>query len=150
MPDLTDKLIMRTFKIAEISAVDRPAQAGARMAIMKGSNVTNFGKAAEADWSAALDAYAKQHNLSRCAATLDFSTTPEAAAIYKRTKLTPRSDAMAKAVAIGNITSEELAKAAFPDLSSVDAMVAWLDTPEGREFYSDSTTAKTAAERGEA
>jgi hypothetical protein len=142
------KRIMRAFKIAEISAVDRPAQAGARMTIMKGAGMaTNFGKAAEAEWDMALSAYAKRHNLSRSAATLEFANTVEANEIYKRTRPTPRSDAMAKAAAVGNVSSEELAKAAFPDLSPVAAMNAWLNTPEGREFYSDSYVAKIAAEQ---
>ncbi len=55
---------------------------------------------------------------------------------------------MAKAAAVGNVSSEELAKAAFPDLSSVAAMNAWLDTPEGREFYADDVAARRDARKG--
>jgi uncharacterized protein YijF (DUF1287 family) len=144
------KRIMRTFKIAEISAVDRPAQKGACMTIIKTAraNMPNFGKAAEADWDTALSAYAERYNLSRSAATLEFASTIEASTIYKRTKITPRSDAMAKAAAIGNVSAEELAKGAFPNMSSVAAMNAWLDTPDGREFYIDDIAARRDARQG--
>lgn len=74
----------------------------------------SFGKAAEADWHAALSAYATRNNLSISAATLEFANTVEASKIYKRTKVTPRSEAIAKAAAIGNVSAEELAEAAFP------------------------------------
>jgi len=109
---------------------------------------TNYGKAAEDEWEATLSAYAKRHNLSRDAATLEFTRTPEAAAIYRRTKLTARADAVAKAAAMGNVSSEELAKAAFPELPVADAMVAWLETENGREFYADDVAARRAAENG--
>ncbi|MBR1156672.1 hypothetical protein [Bradyrhizobium sp. JYMT SZCCT0428] len=144
------KKIMRAFKIAEISAVDRPAQAGARMTIIKhhGADMPQFGKAAEAEWDAALSAYAKRNGLSVSDATLEFANTIEARAIYKRGRLTPRFDAMAKAAAIGNVLAEELAKAAFPDLSPVAAMNAWLRTEPGCTFYADDVAARTAARRG--
>lgn len=136
--------------IKEISAVDRPAQEGARMAIIKGvrADVPNFGKAAEAEWDAALSAYAKRNNLSVNAATLEFANTVEASQIYKRTKVTARSDAIVKAAAIGNVSAEELAKAAFPELSPSAAMVAWLDTSEGRKFYTDDVAARRNARQG--
>jgi len=95
---------------------------------------TNFGKAAEADWTAALEAYAKRHNLSRSAATLEFANTREAAEIFKRTLRTPRAENIAKSAATGNVTAEILAKAAFPDLAPVAAMNAWLNTEEGPQF----------------
>src|SRR4051812_40380335 len=99
--------IMRSFKIAEISAVDRPAQAGARMTIIKnvGCSEIKFGKAAEAEWDTALTAYAKRHNLTLSAATVEFANTAEAAEIYKRSRVTPRSDAISKAAAVGNISA---------------------------------------------
>ncbi|MGY3445628.1 hypothetical protein [Bradyrhizobium sp. USDA 4473] len=108
----------------------------------------NFGKAAEADWSEALDAYAKRHNLTRSAAAVEFATTAEANAIYKRITRTPRSEAISKAAAVGNVSAEQLAKSAFPDLSTADAMVSWLGTDAGRKFYNESMNAKAAAEQG--
>src|SRR4051794_3134852 len=107
---------MRSLSIREISCVDRPAQEGARMTIIKNSrdDVPNFGKAVEVEWDTALSVYAKRNNLSISAATLEFANTVEASRIYKRTRLTRRSDAMANAAAIGNVSAEELAKARFP------------------------------------
>jgi hypothetical protein len=155
---------MRSFSIREISSVDRPAAVGAVARIIKyvdpyvppvkegnGTVVKaaeRFGKAAEADWSEALNAYADRHNLSPSAAALEFANTHDATAIYKRTQVTPRSDAMAKAAAIGNVSAEEIAKATFPKMSPVAAMNAWLDTPEGREFYADDIAARGNARQG--
>lgn len=127
--------------------MDRPAQEGARMTIIKnsGDEVRNFGRAAEAEWGEALSAYAQRHNLSLSAATLEFANTVEASRIYKRTRLTPGSDAVAKVAAIGNVSAEELAKTAFPNMSPVAAMNAWLETPEGQQFYLDDLAARRAA-----
>ncbi|MBR1270453.1 hypothetical protein JQ629_23540 [Bradyrhizobium sp. AUGA SZCCT0222] len=108
-----------------------------------------FGKAAaEAEWDAALSAYAERNNISVSAATLEFVNTIEASKIYKRTRLTSRSDAMAKTAAIGNVSAEELAKVAFPNMSNFAAMNAWLDTPEGEQFYADDIVARRSARQG--
>jgi hypothetical protein len=143
---------MRMFKINEISAVDRPAQAGARMTIMKctGSAMTPFTKAqAETAWSKALSAYAAKHKLSDSAAALDFARTPEAQVLYEKVQRAsrPRTDAIAKASALANVSAEELAKSAFPEMSTADAIVAWLATDAGKEFYTDSAVLKRKAER---
>jgi len=144
------KRIMRTFEIKEISCVDKPAQKGARAMIIKNADpdVPNFGKAAETEWDAALSVYAKRHSLSHAAATLEFANTAEANEIYKRSRLTPRSDAMAKVAAIGNVSAEVLAKAAYPNLTAVAAMNAWLETAEGQQFYSDDVEARRDARKG--
>ena len=54
---------------------------------------------------------------------------------------------MAKAVAVGNVSAEELAKSVFPGMSTANAMVAWLATDAGKEFYTDSVVVKREAER---
>jgi hypothetical protein len=114
-----------------------------------GDNMSEkIGKAAEADWSAALDGYAKRHNMTKSAAALEFANTKEAAAIYKRIVRTPRAESISKSAATGNVTAEVLAKAVFPELSSVAAMTAWLATQDGREFYADDVAARTRAQQG--
>jgi hypothetical protein len=146
--------IIRKLTIAEISAVDRPANQHSRARIMKrddnGDDMTqNFGKAAEAEWSVSLEAYAKRHNLSRSAATLEFANTIEARAIYKRTLRTPRAEAISKAAAIGNVSAATLAGEAFPGLSPAAAMDAWLKTPDGSRFYQDDIAGRhQAAQQG--
>jgi hypothetical protein len=132
--------------------VDRPAQAGAHMTIMKCNTegtMMQFTKAqAEAAWSDALSAYAATHNLSQSAAALEFARTPEAQLLYEKVLQASRSrtDAIAKASSVANISAEELAKGAFPEMSTADAMVAWLATDAGKEFYTDSMVLKRAAE----
>jgi len=145
--------ILRKLTIAEISLVDKPANRLALIKIAKRDDTgdtmsTNFGKAAESDWTAALEAYAKRHNLTKSAATLEFANTIEAREIYKRVNRTPRAENISKAAAAGNVSAATLASAAFPNLSPVAAMNAWLKTDEGRTFYSDDVAARTRAEQG--
>jgi hypothetical protein len=144
--------ILRKISIAEISAVDKPSNQHARAVIMKrddGDNMSErIGKAAEADWSAALDSYAKRHNLTKSAAALEFANTKEAAAIYKRIVRTPRAENISKSAATGNVSAEALSKNAFPDLAPVAAMNAWLGTEDGRAFYAGDVAARTRAQQG--
>jgi hypothetical protein len=145
--------ILSKLTIAEISLVDKPANRLALIKIAKRDETgdtmsTNFGKAAEADWTAALEAYAKRHNLTRSAATLEFANTREASEIYKRINRSPRAENISKAAATGNVSAATLASAAFPDLSPVAAMNAWLKTDDGRTFYSDDVAARTRAQQG--
>lgn len=109
---------------------------------------TKFGKAAEAEWDAALMAYAARHKLSKTAATLEFANTAEANEIYKRTKQTPRVENIAKAAAVGNGTIEFMAKEKFPDDPLPTAVVKFLETPDGAEAYNEAVRAKTRAEQG--
>lgn len=151
---MTMKRIMRSFDLQEISCVDRPAQKGALMTIIKHQgedSVVQFTKAqAETAWSDALSAYATKHNLSKSTAALEFSTTAEAQELYKRFVRASdvRREAISRAASVANVSAEVLAKSAFPGISAPDAMVAWLDTDAGREFYADAVVAKRAAERG--
>jgi hypothetical protein len=145
--------ILRKLTIAEISLVDKPANRLALIKIAKRDDTgdtmsTNFGKAAESDWTAALEAYAKRHNLTKSAATLEFANTIEAREIYKRVTRTPRAENISKSAAVGNVTAETLAKAAFPEMSTVAAMNAWLGTEDGRTFYSDDVATRTRAQQG--
>jgi len=105
-------------------------------------------KGPEADWTTALEAYAKRNNISVAKATLEFANTIEAREIYKRTLRTPRAESISKSAAVGNVTAETLAKAAFPELSSVAAMNAWLGTEDGRAFYADDIAVRTRAQQG--
>ncbi|WP_157790533.1 hypothetical protein [Bradyrhizobium japonicum] len=145
---------MRSFNLREISCVDRPAQKGAMMTIIKHQSedsVVQFTKAqAETAWSDALSAYAAKHNLSKSTAALEFSTTAEAQELYKRCVRASdvRREAIYRAASVANVSAEILAKSAFPGMSIPDAMVAWLGTDNGKEFYADSTAAKRAAEQG--
>lgn len=93
-------------------------------------------------------AYAKRHNLTKSAATLEFANTIEAREIYKRTLRTPRADSISKAAAVGNTSAEILAKNAYPDLAPAQAMDAWLRTDAGRQFYADDVDARTRAQQG--
>jgi hypothetical protein len=145
--------ILHKLVIDEVSLVDKPANRLALIKIAKrdenGDDMTQkFGKAAEADWDEALMAYAVRNKLTKSAATLEFANTIEARDIYKRTLRTPRAENIAKAAAVGNVTAETLAGAAFPNLSPVAAMKSWLQTEEGREFYSDDVAARTRAQQG--
>jgi hypothetical protein len=146
------KRIIHKLTIGEISTVDKPASQHARMTIMKRDNGDDmpqkFGKAVEAEWDEALMAYAVRNKLTKSAATLEFANTIEASEIYKRTLRTPRAENISKSAATGNVTAETLSKAAFPSLSPVAAMNAWLDTEDGRNFYSDDVAARTRAEQG--
>jgi hypothetical protein len=144
--------ILHKLKIVEISLVDKPANRLSLIKIAKRDDTgdtmsTNFGKAAESDWTAALEAYAKRNNISIAKATLEFANTREAAAIYKRTLRTPRVEEISKAAATGNESAATLAGAAFPNLSPVAAMSAWLKTDDGRSFYSDDVAARTRAQQ---
>jgi hypothetical protein len=145
--------IIHKLVIDDVSAVDRPANKLARAVIMKRDNgdddmSTNFGKAAEAEWAASLRNYAERNNISVAKATLEFANTIEAREIYKRTLRTPRAENISKAAATGNVSAATLAAAAFPDLSPVAAMNAWLKTDDGRTFYSDDVAARTRAQQG--
>jgi hypothetical protein len=86
--------------------------------------------------------------LTKSAAALEFANTKEAAAIYKRIVRTPRAESISKSAAVGNVTAETLAKAAFPELSPVAAMNAWLGTEDGRTFYADDVASRTRAQQG--
>jgi hypothetical protein len=141
--------ILRKIQIAEISAVDKPANK-ARVAIIKRENETmteTIGKAAEADWTTALEAYAKRNNISVAKATPEFANTIEARAIYKRTLRTPRMESISKAAATGNVSAATLAGEAFPDLSPAAAMVAWLKTDDGKTFYADDIAGRHRAQQ---
>jgi hypothetical protein len=139
--------ILRKISISEISAVDKPANK-ARVAIIKRETMTErIGKLAELDWEESLQAYAKKHNLTKSAAALEHAQTKEAAAIYKRIVRTPRSENISKAAATGNVSAATLAGEAFPDLSPVAAMVAWLKTGDGKTFYADDVAGRHRAQQ---
>jgi hypothetical protein len=144
---------MRAFKIAEISAVDRPAQAGARITIRKhdesgDDDMATFTKAeAESEWNEALAAYAVRNKLTKSTAAIEFSNTTEAKNIYSKilraqpdplsAQKAPLLSKAQQAVSTMNVTCEELAKAAFPNESLPVAVTKFLETPAGAEFYGE-------------
>lgn len=151
--------VLRKLSIAEISAVDRPANALARATIMKreGDSMTTFTKSeVAADWNAAVAALAKRCGISKDEATLKLSTTAEGGELYSRYR-TARSDspivqkqpALSKAeqhVATMDVTLVEFAKMAFPEEEECVAIAKFLETPQGRDFYADHWLAmRTAA-----
>jgi hypothetical protein len=145
--------ILRKLVIAEISLVDKPANRLALIKIAKRDDTGDtmserFGKLAEEDWNEAVLNYALKHNLSKSAAALEFCNTTTAKEIYKRTLRSPRAENISKAAATGNVSAATLASAAFPNLSPVAAMNAFLKTDEGRSFYGDDVAARTRAQQG--
>jgi hypothetical protein len=105
--------ILRDLVIAEISAVDKPVQKGARAVIMKREDEKmEFTKAdADRDWNAAQAEYAKHHNLSFDQAAIPFSKTKEGKELFAKSIVAPPGPPIVRKAAPMLIAS---AKSAFP------------------------------------
>jgi hypothetical protein len=109
----------------------------------------NFTKAdAEGKLEKMAVTYAAEHKVTKAVAYTKVLDTAEGEVLYAKSLQTPRAENIAKSAATGNVTAETLAKSQFPTLSPVGAMNAWLQTDEGREFYSDDVAARTRAQQG--
>lgn len=150
--------VLRKLSIAEISAVDRPANALARVTIIKreGESMTTFTKSeVAAGWDAAVEALARRHGISRHEATLELSMAPEGSELYDRYKAARSAPPAEKKhsplsvheqqVAAMNVTLIEFAKMAFPGEDDCVAITKFLATPQGGDFYVDHVHAMRSA-----
>lgn len=151
--------VLRKLSIAEISAVDYPANALARATIIKreGNAMTTFTKSEVASaWDAAVASLAKRNVLSKEEATLVLSTTQEGCDLYNRyrtarsdTPIAPKAPSLSKAeqhVAAMDVTLIEVAKSAFPGIEDCVAVAKFLETAQGRDFYTDHTQMMRSAQ----